>query len=224
MPAVLLKFMACLFLITIQKLQSFKALDLRTISRCSYSTTIGLANDRVSDIDDHYMQLALRHAQHAFREMEVPIGAVIVDRDGTVLATARNRVEVMKDVTMHAEIDCIRKVSSLLGNWRLIDCTLYSTLEPCPMCLSAIQGSRIKRVVYGAKDIRLGACGSHVNLIDSHPFHVVEVTGGVREAESSILLRRFFQLRRREDRRNHTNTNMFDRAIQFHNESLPAYP
>lgn len=145
------------------------------------------------------MRLALRHAQHSFREKEVPIGAVIVDGDGVILATSGNEVESKNDVTAHAEITCIRKAALIKKNWRLSDCTLYSTLEPCPMCMGAIQASRIKKVVYGAPDVRMGACGSWINLIESkHPFHDVEVVGGLLEEESSTLLKRFFQMRRRE--------------------------
>ena len=145
------------------------------------------------------MRLALRHAQHAFREKEVPIGAVVVDGNGIVLATSRNQVEGKKDVTAHAEIDCLRKAAQLRNNWRLADCVLYSTLEPCPMCLGAIQASRIKRVVYAASDLRVGACGSWVDLVGAkHPYHELEVRGGLLCEESSILLKRFFQMRRRE--------------------------
>jgi tRNA(adenine34) deaminase len=151
------------------------------------------------DKDEHYMRLALRHAQHSFREKEVPIGAVIVDVNGEILATSRNRVETKKDVTAHAEIDCLRKAAELKGNWRLSGCTLYSTLEPCPMCMGAIQASRISRVVYAAPDIRVGACGSWVDLVSSkHPYHEVEIRGDLLKEESSVMLRRFFQMRRRE--------------------------
>jgi tRNA(adenine34) deaminase len=155
--------------------------------------------ESVENQEEHFMRLALRHAQHSFREKEVPIGAVIVDGDGIILATSGNEVEARNDVTAHAEISCIRKAALIKKNWRLSDCTLYSTLEPCPMCMGAIQASRIKRVVFGAPDIRMGACGSWINLIDSkHPFHDVEVVGGLLEEESSTLLKRFFQMRRRE--------------------------
>eukprot|EP01036_Dinobryon_divergens_P022167 gene22167-30404_t len=152
------------------------------------------------------MSLALRHAQHAFREEEVPVGAIIVDANNTVIAASRNRVEETSDATAHAEIDCIRRASKYLNNWRLHNCTIYSTLEPCPMCMSALQAARVKRVVYGAKDLRLGACGSFVNLVNNsriddtkHPFHSVQVTGGVLADQSSLLLRRFFQVARRRD-------------------------
>lgn len=153
----------------------------------------------IPDKDEHFMRLALRHAQHSFREKEVPIGAVIVDSMGVILASSRNEVEGKKDVTAHAEISCIRKAAQMRNNWRLPDCTLYTTLEPCPMCMGAIQASRIRKVVYGAPDIRMGACGSWIDLVGSkHPFHDVEVVGGMLQEESSILLKRFFQMRRRE--------------------------
>lgn len=130
----------------------------------------------------------------------------MVDANNTVIAASRNRVEETSDATAHAEIDCIRRASKYLNNWRLNDCTIYSTLEPCPMCMSALQAARVKRIVYGAKDLRLGACGSFVNLVNNcsiddvkHPFHTVQVTGGVLADQSSLLLRRFFQVVRRRD-------------------------
>ena len=170
----------------------------RTASLSIFTATVS-SSDLVLDRDEHFMRLALRHAQHSFREKEVPVGAVIVDANGIVLAASRNEVEAKNDVTAHAEISCIRKVAQMKNNWRLSDCTLYSTLEPCPMCMGAVQASRIKRVVYGAPDLRMGACGSWVNLVDmKHPFHTVEVVGGLLSLESSTLLKRFFQMRRRE--------------------------
>ena len=171
--------------------------------RCATMGSLSVETEELSvgsrDKEENFMRLALRHAQHAFREKEVPIGAVIVDSNGIVLATARNQVETKHDVTAHAEIECLRKVTKLRNNWRLPDCTLYTTLEPCPMCLGAIQASRIKRVVYGASDLRVGACGSWVDLVSSkHPYHTVEIKSGLLQEESSILLKRFFQMRRRE--------------------------
>ena len=148
--------------------------------------------------DVQYMRLALRHAQFAFREKEVPIGAILVDGNGTVLSSARNSVERTKDASAHAEMTCVRKAASLGDNWRLRDCTLYTTLEPCPMCMGALQAFRVQRVVFGARDPRLGAAGSFVDLTIAHPFHNLQVTGGVLEEESSTLLKRFFQIRRRE--------------------------
>lgn len=158
------------------------------------SSSLSQADPRV-----HFMKLALRHAQHAFREKEVPIGAVLVDEHGEVLAAARNRVEAMRDSTAHAEMECLRLASRVRANWRLLNCTLYTTLEPCPMCTGALQAARVQRVVYAASDRRLGALGSWVDLVSAgHPFHRMEVEGGVCEEEAANLMKRFFQMRRRE--------------------------
>jgi tRNA(adenine34) deaminase len=143
--------------------------------------------------DEIFMKLALRHAQHAAREREVPIGAVLVDENNTVIATGRNAIESSFDATAHAEIECLRKASQLLKTWRLNKYTLYTTVEPCAMCLSSIQAFRVKRLVFGTADSRLGACGSWVDLFNSHPYHQVEVQGGILADESAVLLRRFFQ-------------------------------
>lgn len=132
-----------------------------------------------------------------------------------MLSASRNRVEQNKDATFHAELDCIRKATKIRNNWRLHNCTLYSTLEPCIMCLGAIQNSRIKRIVFAAYDHRLGACGSFVDLLNDHkhPFHQVEMKGGVLQEESSILLKRFFQLRRRENMIDHED--IIDRGFEY---------
>ena len=188
-----------------------------------YSTAGGSGNDR--NPDEHYMKLALKHAQYAFREKEVPVGAVVVDENGDVISASRNRVEEECDASAHAEINALRKAAKFKNNWRLIGCTLYSTLEPCPMCMSAIQSFRIKRVVYAAKDTRLGACGSYIDLVDNfkHPFHKIEVKSGLLEEESSSLMKRFFLLRRRENEElkstenNCTDTNV-DRGVDFDNQ------
>lgn len=160
---------------------------------------LSVSPSSLSKNDEVFMKLALRHAQHAFREDEVPVGAVIVDENGNVLAASRNRVEAHHDATAHAEIVCMRQAADMQKDWRLLKCTLYSTLEPCPMCLSAMQSFRIDRLVYGAKDTRLGACGSYINLLDSkHPFNTIQVTGGLMAEESASLLKRFFRNRRAE--------------------------
>jgi tRNA(adenine34) deaminase len=191
-------------------IKSFSVMTIKKISRL-YLTTLKAIdiiqnnndinfNINETNNNEFYMKLALRHAQHSFREKEVPIGAVIADSNGIVIATGRNQVETLKDGTAHAEILCLRKAANVIDNWRLNDCTLYTTLEPCPMCMGAIQNFRIKKVVYAASDYRLGACGSWIDLVSSkHPFHNVELERGVLEEESSILLKRFFQMRRREN-------------------------
>lgn len=143
------------------------------------------------------MRLAIEEAQKASREGEVPVGAIIVDGSGAIVARAHNETETRACVSSHAELLAIERASEALGRWRLSGCTLYCTLEPCPMCMGAIQLARIDRLVYGAPDLRLGALGSFVNLTEKkHPFHTVICEGGVLEEESAQLMRAFFKTRR----------------------------
>lgn len=148
--------------------------------------------------DNFYMQIALQEAEIAFKKNEVPVGCVIVSGD-LILAKAHNLVEACLDATAHAELLCIKKASEALGNWRLNGVTLYTTLEPCSMCFGAIMLSRIKRVVFAAKDLRHGACGSWVDLSkEKHPTHSIEINSGLYEDEASMLLKKFFRKRRDE--------------------------
>ena len=142
-----------------------------------------------------FMDLALEEARQAAREGEIPVGAVLV-RKGQVVARAHNRREQDRDATAHAELLAIRRACEKLGRWRLTDCTLYVTLEPCPMCAGAIWNARIGRLVYGAWDSAAGACGSQFNL-PVHPYlnHRTEVTAGIREKESREILRDFLKAR-----------------------------
>lgn len=143
--------------------------------------------------DDHFMRQALREARAAYAENEVPIGCVIV-KDGKILARGRNRMETLKDPTAHAEILALGAASGALQNWRLDGCVLYATLEPCPMCAGAILNSRVARVVYGAKDKRLGALGSAYSILENNPLNrVVEVVPGVLGDECLELLKAFFR-------------------------------
>jgi len=143
--------------------------------------------------DERFMGLALEQAREAFEAGEVPIGCLVVQND-EVLATGRNRMEELQDATRHAEIEAISVASVALGSWRLDGCTLYVTLEPCPMCAGAILNSRIARVVYGAPDARLGACDSHLGILVHNPIQrTVEVVGGVRREECAELMRAFFR-------------------------------
>lgn len=144
---------------------------------------------------DPYMLAALEQAQCASDEGEVPIGAVLV-RKGEIIASAHNLCESAKDATAHAELLAIRSASAELGTWRLCDCTLYVTMEPCPMCAGAILNARIPRVVFGVKDPAKGAFGSVVNLSGYPLASKPEVIGGCGETESRELLKNFF-LRRR---------------------------
>lgn len=170
-------------------------------SRLHATRMISVSQGGHSKQDEAFMKLALRHAQHAFRESEVPVGAVVVDENGVVLAASRNRVEAQHDATAHAEIVAMRQAAELRKDWRLLKCTVYSTLEPCPMCLSAMQSFRVDRLVFGAKDTRLGACGTHINLLEAqHPFSSIDVSGGLLAEESASLLKRFFLNRRQEDK------------------------
>ena len=145
--------------------------------------------------DDEYMGLALAEARRAAALGEVPVGAVVV-RGGRVLAAAHNLREQNHSAAAHAELLAIEEACRVLGNWRLEDCTLYVTLEPCPMCAGAAINSRLARVVYGAADPRAGCCGSVANLFHMPLGHSPALTAGVRAEECAALLRAFFEVRR----------------------------
>jgi tRNA(adenine34) deaminase len=146
--------------------------------------------------DDAWMARALALARSAEERAEVPVGAVIV-KDGRVLAEAHNRTITDADPTAHAEALAIRSAAAKLGDWRLLDCTLYVTLEPCAMCAGAIVLARIPRVVYATYDPKAGMGGSLENLLqDARLNHRCEVTTGVRAGESSAMLKAFFRARR----------------------------
>ena len=142
--------------------------------------------------DLEFMDAALELAKEAAADGEVPVGCVIV-RGGEIVGRGRNRRETDKTALGHAEIEAISDACKNLGGWRLWDCTLYVTLEPCPMCAGAIINARIPRVVYGASDDKCGACGSVCNLFNMGFNHHPEVKEGVRQAESTALLTAFFQ-------------------------------
>jgi len=142
------------------------------------------------------MKLALHEASKAFQEDEVPIGAVIV-KEGKIISQAHNMRETLKDPTAHAEIIAIKKASEVLEAWRLIDCELYVTIEPCPMCAGAIVLSRIKRLIYGAPDLKAGACGSVMDIVRNPSLnHRVEVTSGILEQECSSIMKNYFRQKR----------------------------
>ena len=144
------------------------------------------------------MREALKEAQRAFEEGEVPVGAVI-ERNGAVLSRAHNTKEQSGNPLDHAELRAIQEASKLTGNWRLNDCTLYVTLEPCPMCAGAILEARLKRLVYGADDEKYGAAGSAINLTDYPGLgRRVAVRSSVLESECFSLLERFFRSMRNE--------------------------
>ncbi len=142
--------------------------------------------------DTYYMDKALELAKEAARHGEVPVGCVIV-RNGEIIGQGRNRREASGSALAHAEIEAIRQACETLGGWRLWDCTLYVTLEPCPMCAGAIINARIPRVVYGASDSKCGACGSVCSLFSMAFNHHPQVEKGVREEEAAALLTEFFK-------------------------------
>jgi tRNA(Arg) A34 adenosine deaminase TadA len=146
-----------------------------------------------SDLDLRYMLRTLELARAAGDDGEVPIGALVV-RGDRILGEAKNAMETLQDASAHAEILAIRSASKTLDSWRLDDCTLYASLEPCPMCAGAVLNSRIARVVYAARDRRLGACHTHWALLDQNPIgRKIEVRDGLLAAESAALLQEFFR-------------------------------
>src|SRR5215831_12268812 len=151
-------------------------------------------NDSIIDLhsDDYFMGEALRQATKAYELGEVPVGAVIV-REGRIIARAYNQVETLKDATAHAEMLVLTQAESAVGDWRLTDCTLYVTKEPCPMCAGAIVHTRLARVVFGAPDPKGGAAGGALNLLQFPTLnHRCEITSGVRLDECRALLKNFF--------------------------------
>ena len=146
--------------------------------------------------DEHFMTLAIKQAEAAASFGEVPIGAVLV-KEASVVSSDRNRREELRDASAHAEILVMRRAGELLGGWRLSGCTLYVTLEPCPMCAGAMVQARLDRLVFGAKDPKGGAAGTLYNIVqDKRLNHRLMVTGGVLEEECSALLQQFFRKRR----------------------------
>lgn len=142
--------------------------------------------------DIEYMKMALELARQSAEEGEVPVGAVIV-KNGTVIGTGRNRREAAGNALAHAELEAIHNACETLGGWQLIDCTLYVTLEPCPMCAGAIINARIPRVVQGAVNPKAGSCGSVVNLFSLPYNHRPQLESGVLEDECKTVLKEFFK-------------------------------
>jgi len=146
---------------------------------------------------EHYMQMALREARKAAQMDEVPVGAVLVDPNGDVIASAFNQVVSLNDPTAHAEILAIRKAAQRLKNYRLLKTALYVTIEPCAMCMGAVIHARLERVVYGAPDPKWGAAGSLYNFCADGLFnHRPQVVAGVCQTECRLLIQRFFKDKR----------------------------
>jgi len=152
--------------------------------------------ERFFPLDGHFMRLALREAERALEHDDVPVGAVIV-ADGDVTASAHNERELRADPTAHAELLAIREAARRAGSWRLVDCVLYVTLEPCAMCAGAIVLARIPRVVFAASDPKAGAAGSVLDVLaEPRLNHRPEVAGGLLADDSAVMLRAFFETRR----------------------------
>ena len=142
---------------------------------------------------EKFMKEALKEAMKAYNKLEIPVGAVIV-KDGKIVSRAHNVKEEKKDTTKHAEIIAIQKASKKLESWRLTDCEMYVTLEPCSMCAGALIQARIKKVHIGAMDEKTGACGSVLNLLEDYKFnHIVEVEAGICKKECENILKEFFK-------------------------------
>ena len=143
------------------------------------------------------MSLALKEAQKALLEDETPIGCVIV-KDDKVIARGHNKREIKNLVTSHGEIEAITKANKKLKSWRLVDCDLYVTVEPCIMCGGAIIQSRIRNVYYGAKDLKGGAFGSSINILDANNInHKPNIIGGILEEECAIIIKNYFKNKRK---------------------------
>ncbi|MDQ6630739.1 MAG: tRNA adenosine(34) deaminase TadA [Verrucomicrobiota bacterium] len=148
--------------------------------------------------DHYFVGEALRQAVRAYGAEEVPVGAVVV-REGRIIARAFNQVELLKDATAHAEMLAVTQAEEVVGDWRLTDCTLYCTKEPCPMCAGAMVHVRLARIVFGASDLKSGAAGSALNLLQFPGLnHHCEITRGVREEECRSLLQTFFAEQRKK--------------------------
>ena len=149
--------------------------------------------------DAHFMKEALRMALKAFEADEVPIGAVVVC-GGRIVARAHNQVELLKDATAHAEMLAITQAEAATGDWRLNDCDLYVTKEPCPMCAGGLVHVRMRRVIFGCPDLRAGAAGSLMNLLQNSALtHRCEITAGVMHEECANLLQSFFRAKRNSE-------------------------
>ncbi len=167
--------------------------------------------------DEAFMRLAIEQAVLAEQQGEVPVGAVLV-KDGQVISQAYNQVISLHDASAHAEMSSLRQAGQVLHNYRLLDTTLYVTLEPCPMCAGALLHSRVGRIVFGAYDPKAGAAGSVLNLFDSQAsYHYAKVEGGLLEAECRQQLQAFFQ-RRRKEKKQQKQSMVVRSALQQSNE------
>ena len=142
---------------------------------------------------EEYMALALELAKEAANNGDVPVGCVIVSPDGEIIGRGRNRREQNCDATAHAEVEAIREANKALGTWRLHGCSMYVTLEPCPMCAGAIINSRIAKLFYGSREENSGSCGSVINLFMERYGHSPQIVGGIMDDECKAVLKEFFE-------------------------------
>nr|WP_281364234.1 tRNA adenosine(34) deaminase TadA [Vibrio marinisediminis] len=155
-------------------------------------------SQQFSALDEHFMRCAMALAAQAEKEGEIPVGAVLV-KDGEVIAEGWNQSISCHDATAHAEVQALRKAGQSLSNYRLLDTTLYVTLEPCPMCAGALLHSRVKRIVFGAPDLKAGAAGTVLNLFEHQAaYHYATVERGLLEDECRKQLQTFFRRRRKQ--------------------------
>jgi tRNA(adenine34) deaminase len=146
--------------------------------------------------DEHFMCEALRQAQKAYDAGEVPVGAIVL-RAGKIIARAHNQVELLRDATAHAEMLALTQAEAAVGDWRLTDCDLYVTKEPCPMCAGALVHTRVRRVIFGCIDPSAGAAGSVMNLLQMPTLnHRCDVASGILQNECAAILQNFFRKRR----------------------------
>ena len=169
------------------------------------------------DRDEAFMREALRQAQKAYEADEVPVGAVVV-RAGKVIGRAYNQVELLKDATAHAEMLALTQAEAGVGDWRLVDCDLYVTKEPCVMCAGALIHVRIRRLIFGCDDTKSGASGGMTNLLQ-HPGlnHHCEITSGVLQNECAAILQNFFRKRRDEQNVTPQDRQIEDRKSEIEN-------
>ncbi len=169
------------------------------------------------DRDEAFMREALRQAQKAYEADEVPVGAVVV-RAGKVIGRAYNQVELLKDATAHAEMLALTQAEAGVGDWRLVDCDLYVTKEPCVMCAGALIHVRIRRLIFGCADTKSGASGGMTNLLQ-HPGlnHHCEITSGVLQNECAAILQNFFRKRRDEQNVTPQDRQIEDRKSEIEN-------
>jgi tRNA(adenine34) deaminase len=158
--------------------------------------------------DETFMREAVRQAQKAYAADEVPVGAVVV-RTGKIIARAYNQIELLKDATAHAEMLALTQAEEAVGDWRLTDCELYVTKEPCAMCAGALVHTRIRRAIFGCTDPVAGAAGSVMNLLQMPGFnHRCDITSGVLQNECAAILQKFFRKRRDQQLENRKSENL----------------